>query len=70
MATIQNGELLKEIYDKVNEIKVDVGVLVTRSDTVDKTLDRHESELDWLKKKILPIMGGAIVIAYLIKLMG
>jgi hypothetical protein len=69
MAKMQNGNLLKEIYDKVSDTQKDVAVLLTRSDIQDEVIKRHESELEWLKKKVLPFMGGAIVIAYLLRML-
>lgn len=66
MADLQNGELLREIYDKVSEMHGDMKVLkeqVAGENGVIKITKDHERRIRDNEKFIWKILGVAAVIA-------
>ncbi len=67
MTKLQNGELLKEIYDSVKKIETSVAVIESGQKNQDKLIDKHDKDINTLKFKILPLVGAiGIIIAIVV----
>lgn len=70
-AELQNGELLREVYDKVNEIHRDMSVLreqVAGENGVIKIAKDHERRIRDTEKFVWKVLGVATVIAIAVPL--
>lgn len=70
MGELQNGELLREIFDTVKNIEVKVAVIANEQESQAKLIDRNYEDIEKIKWKVLPMIGvisilGALIIAWL-----
>jgi hypothetical protein len=63
---MENGELLKKIYDIVSDLKIDVAVIKNEQENQGRLIDKHDTDIDKLKWKILPALGVISVIIMIV----
>lgn len=72
MAELQNGELLKEIYDKVSNIQTKVEVLhekVAGDNGLVRQVSKQDERLTFVEKWNMRVAGGLTLLAVLIPLL-
>lgn len=62
---MENGELLKDIHEKVSLIQTQVAVIDEKVTANGKSVSDHESRLRSIEKKIYVVSGAAAVMGWL-----
>jgi hypothetical protein len=63
---VENGQLLNEIYNKVNDIHTNLAVLTNEHKRTKEIVDKHEEQIEKIKWRILPVIGIVSMLMYIL----